>query len=103
MRKKRRHFTSSEKVALIKRHLIDHTPVYELCDEHSLQLSVFYKWMKQFFENGALAFENGGGVGKKSSEERRIQELEAKLTRKHEVFSKLMEEHVKVKKDLGVL
>jgi hypothetical protein len=36
-------------------------------------------------------------------EEQRIQQLEDKLRRKHEVLSELMEEHVKLKKELGEL
>jgi hypothetical protein len=33
----------------------------------------------------------------------KIQQLEAKLSRKHEVLSEQMEEHIKLKKELGEL
>jgi hypothetical protein len=36
-------------------------------------------------------------------EEKRIRNLEDKLRRKHEVLSELMEEHIKLKKELGEL
>jgi hypothetical protein len=29
----------------------------ELCDKHGLQPTVFYRWQKEFFENGAAAFQ----------------------------------------------
>jgi transposase-like protein len=102
MRKKRYNYTPEEKVLILKRHLVEHMAVSDLCDEYQLQPKVFYEWQKRFFENGAAAF----GVDKRSrkrTEEVRIQQLEDKLRRKHEVLSELMEEHVKLKKELGEL
>ena len=32
-------------------------PISKLCDELGLQPTVFYRWQKEFFENGAAAFE----------------------------------------------
>src|SRR4051794_15062451 len=109
MRKKRHNYTPEEKVALLRRHLIDHVPVSDLCDEYQLQPSVFYDWQKLFFENGATAFSRTQ-KNQKSAETDRIQQLEEKLQRteeklqrKHEVLSELVEEHVKLKKELGEL
>lgn len=102
MRKKRRNYTAQEKVAILKRHLVDQVPISDLCDEYQLQPTVFYRWQKEFFENGAAAFEKANSRQKKA-EEKRIQQLEAKLQTKNEVLSELMEEHVKLKKDLGEL
>lgn len=102
MRKKRHNYTPEEKVAILKRHLVDHVAVSDLCDEYQLQPTIFYGWQKQFFENGASAFVRDTSL-KKRVEETRIQKLEDKLRRKHEVLSELMEEHIKLKKDLGEL
>jgi hypothetical protein len=33
MSKQRRHFLDTEKVAILKRHLVDKVPVSDLCDE----------------------------------------------------------------------
>src|ERR1044072_3417816 len=57
MRKPRKNYTPVEKVAILRRHLIDHVPVSGLCDEHQLSPTLFYAWQKQFFENGTTAFE----------------------------------------------
>jgi transposase len=38
----RRHFTVEQKVAILKRHLMDKASVSNLCDEYQLQPSVFY-------------------------------------------------------------
>jgi transposase-like protein len=51
-----KHHTPEEKVAILRRHLVDRIPVSTLCDEHRLHPTVFYRWLKQFFENGVAAF-----------------------------------------------
>jgi len=102
MRKKRRNYTAEEKVQILRRHLVEGVPVSNLCDEYHLQPTVFYAWQKQFFENGAAAFVKSV-QDEKDKERKVIKHLEEKLSRKHEVLSELMEEHVKLKKELGEL
>ena len=53
---KRRNYTPQEKVEIIRRHLLEGMPVSDLCDEYNLNPNVFYRWQKEFFENGAAAF-----------------------------------------------
>ena len=101
-RKQRRPYTADEKVAILRRHLIDHVAVSQLCDEYGLQPTQFYRWQKQFFENGAAAFASSSRPDP-APLERKVAALEDKLTRKNEVLSELMEEHVKLKKELGEL
>lgn len=101
MRKKRHNYTPEEKVAILKRHLVEQVPISDLCDKYQLQPTVFYHWQKQFFENGAAAFMHDKSP--KRQEIQRIEQLEKKLQKKHEVLSELMEEHVKLKKELGEL
>jgi hypothetical protein len=60
--------------------------ISDLCDEYQLQPKIFYIWQKQFFENGAAAFTRESQPQKRV-EEAKIQQLEAKLVRKHEVLS----------------
>ena len=102
MRKKRRNYTAHEKVTILKRHLMEQVPVSDLCDEYHLQPTVFYRWQKEFFENGAASFEKASSR-QKQAEQKRIQQLEAKLQVKNEVLSELMEEHVRLKKERGEL
>jgi transposase len=102
MKKKRHNYTPDEKVIILKRHLIDKIPVSDICDQYNLQPTVFYRWQKEFFENGAAAFNKPKSRQEKMST-KRIQALEKKLQTKNEVLSELMEEHVKLKKSLGEL
>ena len=57
MRKERKHFTPEEKVAILRRHLLDKAPASERCEELGLRPTVFYRWQKELFENGAAAFQ----------------------------------------------
>jgi transposase len=57
MRKERKHYTAEEKVAILRRHLLDKVPVSDLCEENRLQPTIFSPWQKEFFENGACAFQ----------------------------------------------
>lgn len=102
MRKSRKNYTPVEKVAILRRHLIDHVPVSDLCDEHQLSPTLFYAWQKQFFENGPAAFVRKNAAAD-SHHVRTIATLRDKLQRKNEVVAELMEEHIKLKKELGEL
>lgn len=102
MAKQRRHFSGTEKVAILKRHLIDKVPVSDLCDELELYPNQFYGWLKEFFENGHAAFDNGRkSKAADDAKDRKIEQLEAKVTRKNEVMAELMEAHTQLKKELG--
>ena len=77
-----------------------HLEVSKLCDELGLQPTVFYRWQKEFFENGAAAFEQKGGRSHPAEQER-IEYLEKKIQTKDEVLAELMAEHIALKKALG--
>ena len=90
-------------MSILRRHLVDGVGVSDLCDELGLQPTVFYRWQKTLFENSGSAFENRTNGKQQQAEKRKIHALEAKLRRKNEVLSELMEEHVVLKKSLGEL
>ena len=102
MRKPRKQYTAEEKVAILRRHLLEQEPVSKLCDELGLQPTVFYRWQKEFFENGAAAFQAKGRTDHQAGQDR-IEYLEKKIQRKDEVLAELMAEHIALKKDLGEL
>lgn len=105
MKQTRKHLTGEEKVAVLRRHLLDKLAVWDICDEVGIQPSQFYPWLKQFFENGAQALARNGGkdaVGR-SHDTGRVEKLEAKLRQKNEVIAELLEEHVALKESWGGL
>ena len=94
----------TRKVAILRRHLLDKVPVSDLCEEYGLQPTVFYRWQKEFFENGASAFQAKERPARQVEEkQKRIEFLEKKVQTKDEVLAELMAEHIALKKSLGEL
>jgi len=96
----RRHFKAADKVAILKRHLVEKAEISEVCDEYKIHPTQFYDWQKQFFENGAKAFE-AEERGEKARLEAEIDRLNGKLQRKDSIMVELMEHHMALKKSLG--
>jgi transposase len=102
MNSERRHLTPQEKIAALKRHLLESVPVSEICDQLGIAPTLFYRWQKELFENGHSIFENGRKA--KAIEDanvNKIQQLEAKLQKKNEVMAELMEALTEEKKRNG--
>ena len=97
MNSERRHLNPQEKIAALKRHLLEGVPVSTICDQLGIAPTLFYRWQKELFENGRKA------KAVDDAKDEKIQKLEAKLTRKNEVMAELMEAHTQLKKDLGEL
>ena len=101
MKKERRHHSAEQKVTILRRHLLEKVPISDLCAEFGLQPTVFYRWQKEFFENGAAAFQHKGRSNQPAEQER-IAYLEKKIQTKDEVLAELMAKHVAPpKKRLG--
>ena len=104
-KKTRRHYSTEQKVAILKRHMVDKVPVSDLCNEENLQPSVFYTWQRQALENLAGAFSTPAADGPSKREKELVaktKELEAKLARKDNVIAEVAAELVATKKALGV-
>ena len=102
MNNERRHLTPQEKIAALKRHLLEGVPVSQICDQLGIAPTLFYRWQKELFENGHTTFENGRKA--KAIEDanvHKIQQLEAKLQKKNEVMAELMEALTDEKKRNG--
>jgi transposase len=102
VKQQRKHHTADEKVAILRRHLLERVPISDLCEETGIHPTVFYRWQKEFFENGAAAFQRKTRTNQEAERER-IEYLEKKIQTKDEVLAELMAEHVALKKSLGEL
>jgi len=101
----RRQFTGSEKIQILRLHLLEHKPISDVCQQHDLNPNVFYRWQQELFEHGAVVFERAGA----GSEDRAAQKLQkenaqlkARLASKDEVIAEIMAEQVRLKKTLGL-
>jgi transposase-like protein len=100
----RRNFTGAEKLAILRQHLIEKTPISDVCQKAGIGLTLFYQWQKKLFEEGAVVFESKAANGRQeAAEARKLQALEARVQQKNEVLAELMGEHMALKKKLGVI
>ena len=99
MGKNRTSYTAQEKVIILRKHLLEKIPISDICERYELRPTVFYRWQKQFFEQGTRTFEVGKNQDR--SHVKKILALEQKLQIKNEVLSELMEEHISLKKNFG--
>ena len=96
----RRFFTASEKVAIVRQVLLEKRLVSEVCEEYKLQPTLYYTWQRQFFENGAAAFEKERPT-EDPKLKRHIERLENKVRQQQEVIAEVTSEFVQLKKELG--
>src|SRR5271157_796685 len=102
--RERKHFTPEEKVAILRRHLLDKVPVSELCEELGLRPTGSYGGQRDWSETGAAAFQSQERPLRQVEEkQKRIEFLEKKVRTKDEVLAELMAEHIALKKSLGEL
>ena len=100
----RRRFTTEQKTAILRRHLVDKVAVSDLCEEYDLQPSVFYSWQKLLFDNMAVAFSVSDSKQEAARErelQQEVERLQAKLARKDEVIAEVVADQVALKKALG--
>jgi transposase len=104
MSNERRRFAGAEKLAILRKHLIEKLPLSEVCQKHGISPTLFYQWQKKLFEEGASVFESkAGNARQQDAEAQKTAAIEAKLARKDEVLAELMGEHIALKKKLGLI
>lgn len=104
MEQERRHWTGEKILAILKRHHVAKEEVSKICQDEGIQPSQFYRWQATLFSEGAVVFQRKNGNAEKrelQASQEKAAALEAKLQTKNEVLSELMEEHVRLKKELG--
>jgi transposase len=104
MSENRRQWSGEQIPAILKRHLVEKIELSKICEEEDIQPSQFYRWQAQLFAEGAAVFQRKNGQGERREHLdalEKIAGLEEKISKKNEALSELMEEHVKLKKELG--
>ena len=109
MKNGRRKFTGDDKMAILRRHLVDKMPVSDVCDQVGIHPTLFYRWQKELFDRGSAVFDRRGDEGRAEAtadrQKRRLNKkmatLEQKLAGKDEVIAEIMASHIRLKKSLG--
>lgn len=100
MDKTRKNFSPEEKILALKQHLLEKTEISRICESKNMQPCLFYRWQKVLFEKGAMVFADNTNVEIKKLKEEN-QRLNNILVKKNEVLLELMEDHIRLKKNLG--
>ena len=107
MSKKKPNLSGDKKLAILREHLINKTPISEICEKHQITPSSFYRWQQELFTNATDCF-TSAKQSKTKQENKRINKLETqldkvnqKLSQRNEVLSELMSDHIALKKSLG--
>jgi transposase-like protein len=95
-----RAFTAREKIAILRQHLLGRVPLRDLCEEHHMDPSLFYRWQKELFEKGAAALTQEPPPPASGQDRFLVQQLQDKLRRKDEILTELLEENFMLKKSL---
>lgn len=98
--RKQNHYQPAQKVAIIREHLVEKKALSDICDVYGIHPSVYYRWQKQFFEQGEKALVTTTDAVETQLQEE-LRRLEAKLARKDAVLGEVMEEYVTLKKSIG--
>jgi len=71
----RRQFSSQDKAAAVKRHLVGGEAVFSICEDLGIAPNLFYRWRKELLDHAEAAFEvkgrgRGASGGRESSSAR---------------------------------
>lgn len=100
MTRKRKRYSAKQKVAALRKHLLEKIPVSDVCDEYDIKPGLFYDWQRMFFTNGERVFSQKPEQGI-TRHQKEIARLEEKMRKKDEVLAEVMEEYVVLKKKSG--
>lgn len=98
--KKRRTFTPEQKVSIIKRHLLESTPISDLCDEFKIHPNQYNEWQRVFFENGESAFSKDQKKERQKID-KKINDLTETIAHKDNVIAEIVSENLTLKKRNG--
>ena len=60
---KKRKWTAKEKLAIVMEGLKEKRSVADICREHKISQTLYYKWRDKFLEGGKKGLVNGAGDG----------------------------------------
>jgi transposase-like protein len=100
--RKVKHYSSEQKVEALKRYFVKREEISKICEELQIPPTTFYGWQQKLFDNARVAFENDNKTQNKAYQEK-ITYLETKLQKRDSVVSELMQDHIELKKNLGIV
>ncbi len=90
----RRQFSPEQKAEVVLSHLIDQTPIFEVCERHQINVNMFYRWQAEFRANAVAAFQKPN-TRKQQAERRKSEQLKKQIQQKDSIIAYVTTELVK--------
>ena len=100
MSEPRKQYSAEEKLNILGQNLLEGMALSKVCERAGITPTMFYRWRQELFSSTAVFQRQGSSCTRPL--EARIRVLENKVQQKNEVLAELMEEHLHLKKKLGV-
>lgn len=100
MNVKRKKYSPTQKVAIVRELLEGGYCVSELSEKHGIHPSQLIRWKKQLFESAVETFSHSPKKEQKQSY-RELEHLRSRLLDKDGIIAELLEENMKLKKNDG--
>lgn len=98
----RKSYSAEQKVIILRELLDDKIPISQIAEKYQIHANDIYNWKKKLFEGAVDIFTNGKSKTTKSDKaEERIVQLEAKLKKKEEAISWLVQDNIELKKNIS--
>lgn len=99
--KQRKHYTSEQKVMILRELLENNIPISQLAEKYEVRPNDIYNWKKKLFESAADIFTPKVSSEKQiSAEQKKIEKLQSKLKDRDEAISYLLRENIEIKKSI---
>lgn len=96
----RKRMSAKEKMIILRELLENKVQIGELSEKYGIHPNVIYNWKKTLFEKGETLFEDKREKTNNKAEEK-ISRLEAKLKDKDSLISEIVEDNIRLKKNLS--
>ena len=100
MSEKRRKFSPSQKVSIVRELLEGGYSLSEVCEKYQIHPTQLTRWKKQLYEGGLATF-SGSHDKNQQRLEREMDALKSRLSHKDGVIAELLEENMRLKKNTG--
>lgn len=98
----RKTYTAEQKVMILRELLDDKIPISQIAEKYQIHTNDIYNWKKKLFEGATDIFNNGKTKNIKADKaEEKIALLEAKLKKKEEAISWLVQDNIELKKNIS--
>ena len=97
MQTEKRKHSAEFKVKILREHLEQQVPIGKLCEQYNLHPDLIYLWEKELFSGALDTFSKK----KNAREDEKISRLEEKLKDKDSLISEIIEDNLRLKKNLS--